>query len=160
MDVTAYLETVRGRLNAGGFRDEAPAAGAAIQLRQRTAKASRLSLVETVVAIRSGEEAARPEDVRAFASNVVRSALAGKSKIPRGLGSSLVVYPVVVVEECSAELRMFMASYVAKHWCLLELPVVVEGRTGNLVMYEETPVWGALYQRTTRNDARDWLSVS
>jgi hypothetical protein len=160
VDLTTYLETVRDRLAEDGFTDEPAADGATIQLRRRAVKASRLSFVETVVAVRSGQEPAGSEDVRAFTTNVVSAALARKSKIPRGLGSSLVVYPAVVVEECSTELRMFMASYVPKHWCLLVLPVVVDARTGGLVMYEQTPMWGALYQRTTRNDAKEWLSVS
>lgn len=126
--------------------------------RRREVKLTRFGIVETVVAINAGAGRSEPEDLRKFGEDVVEFALAGKTKIPRGLGSSLVVYPVLVVDEASTELRRFAASYAPKRWSVMEFPVVVEGSSGSLLLLEKTPLWGSAYFRKTRREAQDLLA--
>ncbi len=158
VDDRAYLETVRDRLSRAGFRDEGPAAGAVMSVRRREVKLTRFGLVETVFAIspRSGD--VEPDDLRLFGNDIVEFALAGKTKIPRGLGCSLVVYPVLLVDEVSSELRQFAGSYTPKHWSVVEFPVVVERSTWSLAMLERAPLWGAAYYRKTCRDAQELLA--
>jgi hypothetical protein len=158
MDVDAYVETVRDRLSRAGFREEGPAFGALLSARRREVKLTRFGLVETVVAISAARERSAPEDLRMFGADTVGFALDGKSRIPRGLGSSLVVYPALVVDEAPPELRSFVTSYAPKHWCVMEFPVVVETGAQSLVLLEKTPLWGAAYYGKTRREAQDLLA--
>lgn len=121
-------------------------------------KASRFGIVETVVAVSSILSQPSPDQLRSFGSDTVRSALDGKTKLPRGLGSSVVVYPVLVAEGVSDELSRFANAYAPRHWSILEFPIVLDAATSTLVMRDTTPVWGAAYYRTTRGDANDLLA--
>jgi hypothetical protein len=158
VDERAYLQTVRDRLGSAGFRDESPPAGAVLSARRREVKLTRFGLVETVVAISDRTGNSEPEDLRLLGEDIVRFALEGKSKLPLGLGSSLVVYPVLLVDEASSELRQFAGSYAPRHWCVMEFPVVVERNTRSLAMLEHAPLWGAAYYRKTCRDARELLA--
>jgi len=157
MDVDAYVQIVRDRLSRAGFREESPPAAAVLKARRREVKLARFGLVETVVAISAPRTRSEPEDLRRFGADVVRSALEGKVKIPRGLGSGLVVYPALLVDEVPTALRSFMTSYAPKHWAIMDLPVV-ETSSRSLLLPEKTPLWGAAYYRKTRREARDLLA--
>ena len=158
VDDRAYLETVRDRPSRAGFREESPPARAVLSARRREVKLTRFGLVETVVAISDPSGSSEPDDLRLLGDDIVQFALAGKTKIPLGLGSSLVVYPVLLVDEVLPELREFVGSYAPKHWCVMEFPVVVEKRTWSLVMLEHAPLWGAAYYRKTCRDAQELLA--
>jgi hypothetical protein len=153
-----YLESVRDRLQRAGFRQEPATAGATLKARRREMKASRFGIVETVVAVSTIYSQPSPDQLRSFGSEIVRSALNGKTRLPRGLGSSVVVYPVLVAERVSDELTRFTNSYAPKHWSILEFPIVVDAEASSLVLRNTTPVWGAAYYRTTRRDAHDLLA--
>jgi hypothetical protein len=153
-----YLESTRDRLKRAGFQEEASPSGAVLKARRKAVKLSRFGIVETVVAISDARSQPGPDQLRAFGADIVRSALEGKSRIPRGLGSSLVVYPVLVTDGVSDELRGFTSSYTPKHWSILEFPVVVDPGTGSLVFVEKTPAWGAAYYRKTRLEAQELLT--
>jgi len=158
VDPQGYLDAARDRLSRAGFREEASPAGAVLKVRRRQIKLSRFGIVETVVAISDVHSQPGPDQLRAFGAEIVRSAREGKSRIPRGLGSSLVVYPVLVTDGISDELRRFASSYTPKHWSILEFPVVVDPGTGSLVLVEKTPAWGAAYYRKTRREAQELLT--
>jgi hypothetical protein len=100
------------------------------------------------------------DQLRTFGGAVVDAALAGKIRIPRGLGSSLVVYPVLLADAIPDELKEFISSYAPKHWSIVEFPAVVDLSSGDLVLFEKTPVWGAAYYRATRREAQDLLAQS
>ena len=122
-------------------------------------KLTRFGLVETVVAVCERSGSSEPDDLRLLGADIVQFAKDGKSKIPLGLGCSLVVYPVLLVDEASSELRQFAGSYTPKHWCVMEFPVVVERSTRSLVMLGHVPLWGAAYFRKTRRDAQELLAA-
>jgi hypothetical protein len=155
--VERYLETVRERLQSAGFREETPPSSATLKARRRETKLTRSGIVETVIVIRRVVPAPAPAELQAFGADCVRSALDGKTRIPRGLGSSLVVYPVVVVDSVSAALVHFLNAYAPKRWALLEFPVAVDVTTSSLAMRTTTPLWGGAYYEKTRNDARALL---
>jgi hypothetical protein len=158
-DFDSYVDMVRARLVGGGFKAEDPARGAALQARRRRVKLTRFGLVETVVGLSGRRGEAGPEDLRAFGRDVFASALAGKAAIPRGLGGSLVVYPVLVVDRASPELRAAVSEEPPKHWAALEFPVVAELSAGGLLFFDRTPFWGAAYYRRTRDEAQDLFAL-
>jgi hypothetical protein len=159
MDAQYYVALVRERLLATGFVEESQT-DSAFAARRREVKLSRSGIVETVAEVSSLVSQPTPDDLRRFGSSAVASALKGKSKLPRGLGSSLVVYPVLVADVISDPLRDFVSDYAPKHWSIVELPVVVDPSTANLLTTEKTPAWGAAYYRTTRRDAQEWFGPS
>jgi len=158
VDVGRYVESVRERVQLAGFRQETPPKGAILKARRREAKLTRFGIVETVVVISDVYSQPSPDQFRAFGSDSVRSALEGKSRIPRGLGSSLVVYPVVIGDGISDELIGFVRSYVPKHWAIVEFPVALDLRSSSLVLLQTRPFWGAAYYSKTRRDAYDLLA--
>jgi hypothetical protein len=158
VDVEGYLESTLHRLQVAGFRQEASPPGATLKGRRREVKLSRFGLVETVVAISSVRSQPGADQLRAFGADIVRSALDGKSRIPLGFGSSVVVYPVLVADGVSDELSGFANSYAPKHWCIVEFPVVVDTRNRSLLLLNKTPIWGAAYYRKARREAQDLLA--
>lgn len=157
MDVERYLETVRARLVNAGFALEEAIPGAALQARRRAIKLTRFGLVETIVAVSTPRGTATRDDVRSFSAAVFQAALEKKTRVPRGLGSSMVTYPVLVVHDASAEARRAVAEDAPKHWAALVFPVVVEPVSQTLLCLEKTPFWGAAYYRRTRAEARELL---
>jgi hypothetical protein len=158
VDASGYVEPVRERLHRAGFREEAPPAGVLLKTRRRQVKLSRFGVVETVVLISSPRSQAAPDDLRIFGAESVRAATVGKARLPLGLGSSLVVYPVLVVDAISDALNRFVDAYVPKHWAIVEFPVVVAPTAQTLVYATKTPVWGSAYYRKTRREAQDLLA--
>jgi hypothetical protein len=159
MELESYLQAVRIRLTADGFQLSEGDADASLSAQRRQFKPTRFGLVETTVRLSSRRESATADELRAFADESLRWALAHKSRIPRGLGSSLVVYPTLVVETASPELRAFVAGYAPKHWSALEFPVVAELSNERLGCLEKTPFWGAAYYKKTREEARELLGL-
>lgn len=157
MDFDQYRETVQARLTQAGFKLEEAAQGVALQARRRAIKLTRFGIVETVVSLGTQRRAATPDDVDSFSTMVLNAALEKKSRVPRGLGSSMVIYPVLVVDEVSPDLRRFVADHAPKHWAALEFPVVVDAASKTLICLEKTPFWGSAYYRKTRNEARKLL---
>jgi hypothetical protein len=160
VDGEGYLDSIRARLAQAGFQLEATRTGTTLKACRREVKLSRFGIVETVVEVSTLHSQPTPDDLRACGGDAVRSALEGKSRIPRGLGSSLVVYPVLVAEGISDGLTQFANSYAPKHFCIMEFPLVIEPATRTLVLLGRTPLWGAAYYRKTRREAQELLAPS
>jgi hypothetical protein len=158
VDFEGYLESVRDRLQRAAFRQEPAPPGATSMARRRELKVSRFGIVETVVGVSTVHAQPGPDQLRSFGSDVVRAALDGKTRLPRGLGSSVVVYPLLVADGISDELSRFVTAYAPRHWSILEFPVVIDIATSSLVLRKTTPVWGAAYYRATRRDAYELLA--
>jgi hypothetical protein len=159
VEVGEYVALVRQRLLATRFVEE-PRSDSTFVARRRDVKLSRFGIVETVVEIGSLVSHPTPDDLRSFGAGAVQSALNGKSRLPRGLGSSLVVYPLLLADGITDALREFVSEYAPKHWSVLEFPVVVEPATAKLIALERTPAWGSAYYKTTRRDVQDWFTPS
>jgi len=153
-----YVESVRERLRRAGFRDEAHSDGAVLKARRRQVKLSRFGVVETVVVISDPVTQADADRLRSFGEEAVRSAAVGKTPLPLGFGSSLVVYPVLLADGISEALTQFAEDYVPKLWSIVEFPVVVDPSTQIVVFSSRTPVWGGAYYRKTRREAQGLLA--
>ena len=157
MDFGSYVDLVRSRLSAAGFQ-LADEGALALYAGRREVKLTRFGVVETVVGVSVPRESATQDDLKELGRQVVEAALKRKTRIPRGLGSSLVVYPTLVVESGSPDLQRFVGANVPKHWSLLEFPVVADLTAQSLLYLERTPFWGAAYYRKTRAEAHALLN--
>jgi hypothetical protein len=159
MSADAYVKSVRDRLGAWGFREEAPPEGAVLQARRKQLRLSRGGVVETVVVVSATRAGVTTEQFEQFGALSVRAAKEGKVKLPLGAGSSIVVYPVLLADGISQELTEFVESYVPKHWSIIEFPVVVQPSELRLTFATKTPFWGRAYYRKTRREAQNLLGA-
>jgi hypothetical protein len=155
---THYVDSVRGRLAGAGFDLLDGSGQAALTAHRRQAKFTRFGFVDTVVAISQAPSHASADHLVALTEQSFRDARQHKIWLPRGLGSQLVSYPALVLEQATPELRSFVAQYAPKHWSALDFPSVVELSTGSVLCYEKTPVWGGAYYRKTRQEVSALLS--
>ena len=153
-----YLALVRDRLAKAGFEVSAGDGEGALVGHRRQAKLSRFGLVDTTVTIARGGPEASAADLTAVEAQAFDNAMRRKSSIPRGFGSSVVSYPVLVVDRATPELRTFAEQYVPKHWSVMDFPVVIELSTGPAISVTKTPAWGAAYYKKTRQEATDLLT--
>jgi len=117
----------------------------------RSLSLSKFGLVDTVFVIGTAETASQ---AREFSEAAFEYGLSVKTKLPRGLGGNLVVYPVVVTE---ADLADWVLEYEPKHWSSFEFPVVIEPIEGTVDYYESTPLWGTIYYKGFRETAETTL---
>jgi hypothetical protein len=152
----AVFESYRGdvteRLRRTGFAIQEGAEGV-LEAHRRTFKVTRFGFADTFVAL-SYRSDASPDDLRVFGEGAFERALDQKVRLPRGLGSSIVLYPVLALERAGEELRRFASEHAPTRWGAIEYPVVVDLGADTLFMREKTRVWGAAYERTTRDEAR------
>ena len=159
MDAESYLALISQRLERAGFGVERRGSDdLALVGHRRQGKLSRFGFVDTVVGVGSPRPSATSSDLEVIADRSFNEALRLKVRLPRGLGSQVVSYPALVVDQCSDELRSFAATYAPKHWSAMDFPIVVDLATGTLVFLEKTPMWGAAYYKRTREEARELLS--
>jgi hypothetical protein len=154
----AYVKSVRDRLRDSGFHEEAPPEGAVVKARRKQLRLTRFGVVETVVVVSTTRSNVTPEQLQTFGALSVQAATEGKVNLPLGLGSSLVVYPVLLSSEVSQALTDFVESYVPTLWSIIEFPVVVQPNEQRLTLATKTPVWGSAYYRKTRREARNLLT--
>ncbi|WP_336331048.1 MULTISPECIES: hypothetical protein [unclassified Haloarcula] len=117
----------------------------------RSLELSKFGFVDTVFVVGTAETAA---DAKSFSEAAFEYGLSVKSKLPRGLGGNLVVYPVVVTESDLAE---WVEGYAPKHWSSFEFPVVVDLSEGTVAYNESTPLWGTIYYNGFRETAETTL---
>jgi hypothetical protein len=72
---------------------------------------------------------------------------------PLGIGSMLVVFPLLITDNITPDLYVFLKNYCPKHFAAAEFPSVLDLATGSLYYYELTPVWGAFYYDGYRRDS-------
>ena len=148
--VDAYRQAVAARLAPLRFvelSDAATEAGAIAAFRRRRVQATKFGFWETF-AFLFGEGAAPDRSAEAL-----RVALRHKVAMPRGLGSSLVVYAVFAAPHADPGLAALVAKPAPKHWAAFEFPVVAELAGGRLLRLEKTPAWGAAYFKRMRAEA-------
>lgn len=90
-------------------------------------------------------ESPTPADLEASCTSAFDFGLDNKSRFPRGLGGSLVVYPVVVGDGISRAARDWIAAYRPRHWASFEIPVLFDLSANEAVYDGSTPVWGRWY---------------
>ncbi len=87
---------------------------------------------------------------------------AAKSKtffLPRGLCEAVFCFPVGLTDSLDhATAQLVRSTTPPKHWSAAEIPTVYVRDTGHIHFFEKTPVWGAAYYTTFREQIRMYLS--
>jgi hypothetical protein len=148
----SYRAEVAEALRRTGFATHDGAEGL-LEAHRRALKLTRFGFADTFVVLSHRAEAS-PDDLRVLGEGAFERALERKVRLPRGLGSSIVLYPVLAVDRAAEDLRRFASEHAPTRWGAIEFPVVVDLGAGALFMRETTRVWGAAYERTTREEAR------
>jgi hypothetical protein len=100
--------------------------------------------------------------VQRFSSLAFEYAKESKSfPLPCGVCESVYCFAVCVtdgLDELTAESVRSRAP--TKHWAAAEIPVVYDRASGKVCFFERTPLWGAAYYRTFRNQIKKYLGVA
>lgn len=90
--------------------------------------------------------------IQDFSSRVTKYALDNPGTVlPKGLGSSVLVVPVLVAEDFDEAVKKWAEETLApKHWAAFEFPVLVSTRQRQVYYCRKTPAWGAAYYRGFR----------
>lgn len=105
---------------------------------------SKLSYVDLFITFLYGDSPSTAE-MKRFSRASFQFGLANMSPLPRGLGGSLVVYPVIVAESLSRDSIEWVTSYRPRHWCSFEIPSLVDLNKEQIVYNGSKPVWGRWY---------------
>ncbi|SFS73114.1 hypothetical protein [Halostagnicola kamekurae] len=149
--VEGYIETLAGRLHEFEQSTTTVDDQHVTVFHDRSLSLSKFGLVDTVFVVGTAETAYQ---ARAFSEAAFEHGLSLKSKLPRGLGGNLVVYPIVVSE---TDLANWVQLYDPIHWSSFEFPVVIDPTEGTVDYYESTRLWGIIYYKGFRETAETTL---
>lgn len=146
-----YLARVRTRLEADGY-EVGEDHGFALWAHRRTFRPSRFGFEDASVAIATLTPGAGAEDFERLADRAFEAAIETKLKLPRGLASSVLVYPVALIDRASSAVAE-AARARRKHWAAEEYRVLFELERRGLTGNDERQLWGGAYFKGIRETA-------
>jgi len=159
---SAWLQKVMSRLQAGGYVPLMPSASGypfAVAARKSRFEVTKFSFVETFFVFVE-LPTITPEIVKQFSTDAFCYALANVTcGLPCGLGEAVICYAVAIVpsldERTASAVRQ---SAPPRHVAAFQMPVVYDMSRQNILFYEHTPLWGALYYPGLRKQIKRFLS--
>ena len=121
-------------------------------------EASKFSKVSTYCFVKYANEMFDKQKFENFSKSCFDYASKIRQGMPVGLGGSLVVYPCLIVNGVSKELKDYISIYLNKHYSAFEFPAILDISDGNLYYYQKTPMWGAFYYNGFRKEIFDLYS--
>jgi hypothetical protein len=87
-----------------------------------------------------------------FSSRVTKYALENPGTgLPRGFGSGVFVFPVIVSEDFDDGVKNWVTkNFAPKHWAAVEFPVLISTKQQRAYYCTKTRIWGAAYYRGFR----------
>lgn len=163
-----YFQMLDGWLKFYGFEsiNVNEAAGADKVFKRSRVEMSKFGKVDCYICVKYMPEGATGQELRVFSEKMFSLANRHRTGAPLGFGAMLVVYPLIVTENISAELAGFLNLYCPKHFAAAEFPSALDLSTGYLYYYPNTPVWGYAYYATYRRESysffapKSWEDVS
>lgn len=156
-----YVATVGERLRDRGYGElpAAPEDYRSVAFGKRRFSIRAPGVVDTVfVLARFGDPSVRT--VAEFSSRAFAFGLGHASRLPRGLGSWPVVYPVAACLDPSAALGRWVSEYAPSHRGATEFPVVVDLAGETVHYYGDTPLLGGSRYERCRKSASAFLDPS
>ncbi len=163
-----YFEMLRGWLRYYGFEEITvnAEAGCDLVFKRSRVEVTKFGKVDCYICVKYMPEGATGQEMRIFSEKMFTLANRHRTGAPLGFGAMLVVYPLIITENISAELAGFLNQYSPKHFAAAEFPSAVDLSTGYLYYYPDTPIWGYAYYATYRREAysffapKSWEEVS
>ncbi|MGD1054911.1 MAG: hypothetical protein ABR867_02375 [Nitrososphaerales archaeon] len=161
-EVDAFLDALSSRLAGSGFVVRREVELSPYQLDLIAAKSSfEISKFGKMTRFVLGTRAATPgaSMVQDFSAKATKYALDNRgSLLPRGLGGSMLAFPVVVSEEVDESLGKWVEeTFAPEHWAAFEFPVLVSTGRRRVYYCKRTPIWGAAYYRGFRKFAESYI---
>jgi hypothetical protein len=103
------------------------------------------------VVIARYESAGVQEAEALFKSGFAHARRGNRIPLPRGCQFAFIVIPILVTARPSQELIAYVSKVPPKHWCLFELPTVLDPNSGVAAYYHGRVLWGGLYFSNMRN---------
>lgn len=155
-----YFQMLDGWLKYYGFESlnvNAEAGTDRVYKRSRV-EATKFGKVDCYICVKYMPEGATGQELRAYSEKMFSLANRHRSGLPLGFGAMLVVYPLVITENVSAELAGYLNQYCPKHFAAAEFPSAIDLNTANLYYYPNTPIWGYAYYATYRRESYSFFS--
>lgn len=160
MDMQDYLPALDGWMEYFKFKQMDIQEGLDVDrfFYKETSESSKLGIVDRFAYIKRVPDDTAADYARQFSSGLYEYSRAYKQTFGRFFRSTMFVFPVMAVDNISAELYDFIQSYCPKQFKSMEFPCILQLSTGDLYCYEKTPIWGALYYGGVRNEVRRFFS--
>ena len=155
-----YFQMLDGWLKYYGFESlnvNAEAGTDRVYKRSRV-EATKFGKVDCYICVKYMPEGATGQEMKMYSENMFSLANRHRTGMPLGFGAMLVVYPLIVTENLSAELAGFLSQYCPKHFAAAEFPSAIDLNTSNLYYYPNTPIWGYAYYATYRRESYSFFS--
>jgi hypothetical protein len=132
--------------------------GADLVYKRSRVEVTKFGKVDCYVCVKYMPEGATGQELRVFSEKMFSLANRHRTGAPLGFGAMLVVYPLIITENISAELAGFLNQYCPKHFAAAEFPSAVDLSTGYVYYYQNTPIWGYAYYATYRRESYSFFS--
>ena len=155
-----YFEMLEGWLKYYGFEPlnvHADSGTDKVYKRSRV-EASKFGKADYYVCAKYMPEGATGQELKVFSENMYSLANRHRIGAPLGFGAMLIVYPLIITENITAELAGFLNLYCPKHFASTEFPSVVDLSTGYVYYYPNTPIWGYAYYANFRRESYSFFS--
>ncbi|MEM7140163.1 MAG: hypothetical protein AAF548_03960 [Actinomycetota bacterium] len=143
MDATTHVTAIGAKAAADGFRPLADERFTAA-FHRRKFMISRFGLVDTLIAVRVLDAPATRAFVERTQADAVEVALANKTRLPRGAGSAVEVFAIVVSDGADTEAIDFVQSSMPTQWSCFTMSALIHGSQAR-AMYEGRKLFGAAY---------------
>ncbi|MCC7158416.1 MAG: hypothetical protein IT281_02640 [Ignavibacteria bacterium] len=155
-----YFTMLEGWLKYYGFEalNVHADSGADKVFKRSRVEVSKFGKVDCYVCSKYMPEGATGQELKVFSEKMYSLANRHRTGAPLGFGAMLVVYPLLITNNITAELAGFMGQYCPKHFAAAEFPSVLDLSTGYLYYYPNTPVWGYAYYATYRRESYNFFA--
>ncbi|MCC6864712.1 MAG: hypothetical protein IT280_00975 [Ignavibacteria bacterium] len=155
-----YYELLNGWLKYYSFEElnVNEQAGVDRVYKRSRVEASKFGKVDCYVCVKNMPEGITGNELKEFSENMFTMANRNRSGAPLGFGAMMVVYPLIITDNITAELAEFIKNYCPKHFAAAEFPSVLDLNSYNLYYYPNTPVWGFAYYSTYRSETYNFFS--
>ncbi|MFB6074600.1 MAG: hypothetical protein ABEJ89_06275 [Haloarculaceae archaeon] len=142
----AYVGSVGQRLGQRGYsrRQDGPQGYRTTVFHRRTFSITKFGYVDYFVVV-ARFDSLSPAEAEAFSEAAFRYGLSNKSALPRGLGGTVVVYPVILGQNLPNTVHQWASHYRNNHFAAFEFPVVADLGPNHLVYNADKPLWGRAY---------------
>ena len=156
-----YLSALDQRFSQNGFENVSLTSVISLDrlVRRKRFQLAMGGSVTTFCGVKMLNETVSSAYVKSFSKSVFDFAVSNKGFLARNAFQQLLVYPVLLVPSCEADVETFLNTYWNKHWMAYEYPVVISVSARRTLMHRSTPVWGAAFHGAFKWEAESLFAV-
>ena len=89
--------------------------------------------------------------IEIFSKDSLKYAIKNNQGLPRGLQSGVVSFSVLASQSIDDIAKQWIKKRPEKHFASFEFPVLFDLTNNQVIYYDKTPIWGAVYYKFFRN---------